>query len=125
MTLFEHCYDVITMSAMMSAYSQCNEYSECIRLFYAVRNAKYDGVAVDIVCFIVALKAATNRNLSKDAMKIYKMLKGEQQSDYFLCDARIQTALIAMFGKFGHLEQAQIIFDDAIKDVPVCNAMIN
>ncbi|MCO5549114.1 hypothetical protein L7F22_002580 [Adiantum nelumboides] len=110
--------NVVSWSALLSAYVKHRRYSEALELF-----SKLDqkGINPNPVTFLTVLDACANLNVSTSGDLAFSMIvENELKLDAFL-----KTSLVIMYGKCGRLDDAEHLFVSvSSKNVVLFTAMI-
>eukprot|EP01083_Nonionella_stella_P270015 913936_1 len=118
--------EISSIGAMMNAYYDCKLYSQCIDLFKSITE-EWTHLQADIVCYTIVLLACFHTTSYHFGNEIYRNLQNNSDGNkWMLSDSNIQCAVIDLFGKTGHIETCQQIFDGVeSKNIYIWNSMID
>ena len=121
--------DVVSVGAMLNALCRAARPFECLSMFAALQRGEFGAaLAPNLICFAIALTAATNCASLSFGRAVHAKLARTPSLRFLLRDAEIQSPLIALYGKCGRIADAERLFDDAQcirSDIAVWNAMIH
>ena len=117
--VFDELYvrDIVAWSAMITAYVNHDQGQEAISLFHEMWRERPEPDDVTLLC---TLKACANVGCVSHGMFIYTEI-----TKWFQLDVYIGSAIIDMYAKCSHMEDAQKVFDGLNgDDVAAWNALI-
>ena len=110
--------ETIAWNTMISAYAQKREGIQAFDMFWEMQNK---GVEPDMVTFLCIFEACSSLSTLEEAREF---LIAFNKSKYYE-DITLRTALMNLYGKFGRIDNARMVFDEMLyHDVVSWNAMI-
>ncbi|XP_002993738.2 pentatricopeptide repeat-containing protein At2g13600 [Selaginella moellendorffii] len=111
--------DVITWTAMISAYVKSDQAREALRLF---RMMQLDGVKPNCVTCLICLNACASLTDLREGRFIHEKIT---QSGFQEINLNVGNALVDMYGTCGNLAVAKSVFDQMLeKDKATWNSLI-
>lgn len=112
-------YDVVSWTAMLSAYVEKGHAEKALQLFSFMQ---YEGVNPDQLTFMTALQACASladkeaafliegRLIKERALEIGRALLADAGTEGFASDFGVNTNVVSMFGKCGAIKEAEDAF---------------
>ncbi|XP_024533728.1 pentatricopeptide repeat-containing protein At2g13600 [Selaginella moellendorffii] len=96
--------NVVSWNSMISAYSQAGNSKEAFCIFKLMDQ---EGIRPNEITLISILDGFSSCNALEQGKSVHKSI----DSTFILCDVRVGTALVDMYGKCGDIGEAKAMFD--------------
>ncbi|XP_024523826.1 pentatricopeptide repeat-containing protein At2g22410, mitochondrial-like, partial [Selaginella moellendorffii] len=96
--------NVVSWNSMISAYSQAGNSKEAFCIFKLMDQ---EGIRPNEITLISILDGFSSCNALEQGKSVHKSI----DSTFILCDVRVGTALVDMYGKCGNIGEAKAVFD--------------